>query len=151
MQSKGFTLIELLVVMAIIGVLASVTLASLNSARAKANDAKRLGDIRSVQNALELYYNDNGNYPPARDSDGDERMDGQGGTLAHMMAVDLVPYITVVNDPGTTNYGYVRRQNPNGYGIRIRFELRSGTDASGYCKTGVNILPAWWGATTPTC
>ena len=60
---KGFTLIELLVVVAIIGVLASVVLASLNSARAKARDARRLGDIRSIKNALELYYNDHGYYP----------------------------------------------------------------------------------------
>lgn len=39
LHSKGFTLIELLVVISIIGLLASIVLASLNSTRAKAKDA----------------------------------------------------------------------------------------------------------------
>ena len=59
----GFTLIELLVVIAIIGLLSSVVLASLNSARAKARDAKRMEDLHQIQIALNMYYSDNGHYP----------------------------------------------------------------------------------------
>ncbi len=56
-QSRnGFTLIELLVVIAIIGVLASIVLASLNTARRKSRDARRVTDIKQIQLALELYY-----------------------------------------------------------------------------------------------
>lgn len=62
-NQNGFTLIELLVVIAIIGLLASVVLLALNSARAKARDAKRAADIRQMATALEVYYNDNGAYP----------------------------------------------------------------------------------------
>lgn len=63
-KSKGFTLIELLVVVAIIGILATVVLASLSSARESARDAKRLSDIKTIQTALEMYANDNsGRYP----------------------------------------------------------------------------------------
>ena len=61
-SQNGFTLIELLVV-AIIGILSSVVLASLNSARAKARDAKRASDVHQLKTALEFYYNDIGNYP----------------------------------------------------------------------------------------
>ena len=63
MKPKGFTLIELLVVVAIIGILATVVLASLDSARSRARDAKRLSDIRTIQTALEAYYLENGTYP----------------------------------------------------------------------------------------
>jgi len=65
---RGFTLIELLVVIAVIGILAGVILASLNSARGKSRDAKRLGDMKQLQVALELYKNDNGVYPTSSGS-----------------------------------------------------------------------------------
>jgi prepilin-type N-terminal cleavage/methylation domain-containing protein len=62
--ASGFTLIELLVVVAIIGLLSSIVLVSLTSARAKARDAKRAEGMHQIQTALELYANDhNGNYP----------------------------------------------------------------------------------------
>jgi prepilin-type N-terminal cleavage/methylation domain-containing protein len=59
----GFTLIELLVVISIIGLLASVVLVSLSSARQKSRVAKRLTDLKQVQTALELYYGDYNQYP----------------------------------------------------------------------------------------
>ena len=64
-NSKGFTLIELLVVIAIIGILASIVLASLNTARRKSRDARRIADIKQIQLALELYFDAGTEYPTA--------------------------------------------------------------------------------------
>ncbi len=62
-KQKGFTLIELLVVIAIIGLLSTLAVVSLNNARQKSRDAKRISDVKQVQTALELYYNDQNGYP----------------------------------------------------------------------------------------
>ena len=62
-RKDGFTLIELLVVISIIGMLSSIVLASLNTARAKSRDSKRMSDLRQMQLALEQYYDDNRVYP----------------------------------------------------------------------------------------
>jgi general secretion pathway protein G len=60
---KGFTLIELLVVIAIIGLLSTMTVYAINVARMKARDARRLADMRQLQKAVELYYDEYGSYP----------------------------------------------------------------------------------------
>ncbi len=62
-SQKGFTLVELLVVISIIGLLSSIVLTSVNSARAKARDARRIADFKQIQTALEFFYDSQGKYP----------------------------------------------------------------------------------------
>jgi len=73
-RPRGFTLIELLVVIAIIGLLSTLAVVALNSARQKARDAKRVADVKQIQTALELYFNDSNSYPGA-----DHKTLGKGG------------------------------------------------------------------------
>lgn len=62
-RRNGFTLIELLVVIAIIGILSSVVLSSLSTARNRAYDARRLSDLHALQTALEMYRGTHNAYP----------------------------------------------------------------------------------------
>jgi prepilin-type N-terminal cleavage/methylation domain-containing protein len=65
-NNKGFTLIELLLCIMIIGVMSVILLYTLNPSAqiAKAQDSQRETDLRQITTALEMYYNDNNNYPP---------------------------------------------------------------------------------------
>lgn len=94
----GFTLIELLVVIAIIGILSSVVLTNLNSARTKARDAKRITDVKQLQLALELYYDVNRVYP---------------ATLASGGASELAPtFIPTIPTPPSGSGQAVYRYSP---------------------------------------
>ena len=90
--SFGFTLIELLVVIAIIGVLASVVLASVNTARAKSRDARRKADLNQLRLALELYYDTNGAYPPS--AAGPNWYSSEPGDNASNNGGDWIPGLT---------------------------------------------------------
>ncbi|MDD2807455.1 MAG: prepilin-type N-terminal cleavage/methylation domain-containing protein [Patescibacteria group bacterium] len=61
----GFTLVELLVVISIIGILSSISTASVNIARQRARDARRQADASQIQLALYLYFDDHLSFPEA--------------------------------------------------------------------------------------
>ncbi|MBI2052379.1 MAG: prepilin-type N-terminal cleavage/methylation domain-containing protein [Candidatus Sungbacteria bacterium] len=118
-ERRGFTVIELLVVIAVIGILSSIVLVSLNSSRAKARDARRAADIKQVQLALELFFDNNNSYPVASAWFG-----GQGncwGTVTNNWVPGLSPgYVSALPlDPRSTNCGsvYLYAGNATNYKI----------------------------------
>jgi prepilin-type N-terminal cleavage/methylation domain-containing protein len=62
-KNKAFTLIELMVVIAIIGILASIILASVSKARSQGRDGVRKQNLSQLSLVLETYYDANGHYP----------------------------------------------------------------------------------------
>ena len=67
MRNKwGFTLIEVAVTVAIIGALASVTIVTFTNQQIKARDSARSSKATLIADALERYYQANGEYPSAR-------------------------------------------------------------------------------------
>ena len=106
-KSTGFTLIELLVVISIIGVLASVVLSSLESARASARDVERISDLKQIQTALEMYRNDHGFFPCENRLNCPGQTVNANGIIGEGSGIDtlLAPYLpTIPRDPlGSVN------------------------------------------------
>jgi len=62
-MKKAFTLVEMLIVVIIIGILMSALLPRLKGAQERARDTARKANLSQISTALEMYFNDNGEYP----------------------------------------------------------------------------------------
>ncbi|MEI7620505.1 MAG: FISUMP domain-containing protein [Candidatus Falkowbacteria bacterium] len=92
LKSRAFTLIELLVVIAIIGILATISVLALTNARAKSRDAKRAGDMKQIQTALELFFNDKNRYPTEQEwATGQIFSTTTAGTSTYMQFIPTAP------------------------------------------------------------
>ena len=142
---SGFTLIELLVVIAIIGILSSVVLASLNTARDKANDARRKADIRTIAVAINQYYLEN-NYLPRNQSGWCTYISNPTSGYGAGFQSDLTPFLrTVPLDPMRANqvgdYFYSNDNNNTGKFTLCAF-LATPTGQS-YAGTGYTGCIGW--------
>ena len=141
-KDSGFTLIELLVVVAIIGILSSIVLSSLNSARLKARDVKRKEDMVQLRSALEMYYSTNWTYPSSGGSWRGAVSYGGYGTGATGYIPGLVPtYISILPlDPRGTLDGYLYLSDG------INYKLLSHVSPESYPSSGTfydPVRPTW--------
>ena len=121
----GFTLVELLVVIAIIGILSSIVLTDMNSAREKARDAHRVASVDQIANAIAIYQIDNDGLPPGED--GVEYVNGKPEWIP-----GLVPkYMSSVpSDPiDVDQHKFHYSRNGNDYEV-ISFLEQHGNDAA---------------------
>ncbi len=140
-KHKAFTLIELLVVISIVSLLSAIGAASLNQTRAKARDARKLSDIKAIQQALELYADQFNAYPPST---------GDNAYLCSYNAGSPQSYMPTALQALVTN-GYIQQ---------IACDPRV-TCANGFCTMPAGITPytyvrragpgAGWGWTNTNC
>lgn len=144
-SERAFTLIELLVVISIIGILATLVSANLNSARSRARDSQRKSDLRSVATALRLYYNDHGEYP-TNNTSGEMMACGAAAnvkcTWGDEWAVGSTVYMSKLSkDPLTSQtYKYTADSANDTYTISACLENES--DTSGIATTDSSWCPS---------
>ena len=132
-NKKGFTLVELLVVIAIIGILSSVAVVNLNSARSKAKQAAALASISGLGPAIILCLDSTGT--TNIDSSNALNTGNIGGSICSGTAVDTVW-------PAIKDSGY--RYNNNGAGVGI-----SSTQSTGVYS--IKIFNTTTGISNITC
>lgn len=132
LSKKGFTLIELLVVVAIIGILSSVVMVSLNSARAKANAAKATTDLSQMMNAIEMAASDG---CTALNIAANEQVKcNTGGSTVYIQRLPVAPSGYTFTWPADEmNPGAAYTMSVSGFASSQTFTCASG---SCYCSVG---------------
>lgn len=124
------TYLILVIVVVVTILLSIISTIVLNSARKKARDAKRISDIRQLQIALEMYYNDNNLYPIAKNMEELSKKISKGANIVYMSNLPTDP---VNNDKLFYSY-----QSDKGVEYEITYCLEDGGSMKAN-QTGINI------------
>ena len=147
---RGFTLIEILVVVAIIAILSSVILIGLGPTRKLGRDARRISDLRQVQNGLEIYFNKCGYYPGGTQSgatcvgsyttnntwgtgSGSGRTGMTGALINSNLGISSAP-----DDPSSPVQDYIYQALTGGRGYVMATQLEDASNPAARGQTTIN-------------
>lgn len=126
---RGFTVLEALIVLAVFGLLATLAVLSLNSARASLRDAQRISDVSVIRSALSQYWLEKATYPTSAGVDlgapgtNTDRLTGSGFVSATDPSEPV--YLNRVPTGPKVDEFYRYRAGANGYSIRFQTETRT--------------------------
>lgn len=63
LREKGFTIVELLIVVAVIAILAAITVVAYNGVQDRGNYSKARADLKHIDDAIQVYKAQTGKYP----------------------------------------------------------------------------------------
>lgn len=137
MKQRGFTIVEIIIVLIVLGILATIGGLAWHKAQANAMDSKVKSDIAIITDAIEQYYQDNGQYPfPVTGSCAgySNWRHCRNGEIASI----LVPrYLKEVpKNSNGKHYEYHTDKVPARYGLKADM-------SSGKCITGKDIHANW--------
>jgi type II secretory pathway pseudopilin PulG len=120
----------MLIVVAIIGILAGTILVGLGPVQRGGRDARRVADLRQVQNGLELYFNKCGYYPggPASGGCAGFSQISAWNDLANSLTQSAIGVSQVPNDP-SAGRSYFYGTNPTGSGYVLGATLEDSGSA----------------------
>lgn len=115
----------MLIVVAIIGILAGAVLIGLGPVQRGGRDARRVADLRQVQNGLELYFNKCGYYPGGSAASGCTGFSpvSTWGDLTNSLIQSAIGVSQVPNDPSAgRSYFYGVSGTGSGYVLGATME-----------------------------
>lgn len=127
--ATGFTLLELLVVISIIGLLVAISVAAFSVAQKRTRDARRTGDMKAMQEAMEQYYAANNSYP----------LTNSGGctTLVNNIGASFWPGKKLVDPKNVNPYLYSCTTTASTYCLCADLENDVGNSSSTDCINGM--------------